>query len=245
MEGTFVVLMRFDPKTPDLKYRLNISEMGNSLLFQTLPSETLRRYIPEEAVIRRPGGHLNVASCLAQGMSDDGASARLLWHSKNPLILAYAEALLKKARKVNCSNRRDKSVRGALEGKDIVPRIHRGSGYTDLRDMAVCIPAASLEKIQHKDGEKIDIICDLKATGKHDNMFCLKAEAGDPAERLAIKVTCHGISDFFTTNGKQAVFKINTLVDEMEGISEDITEKTSRRFLRTNKDRGRLNSAYT
>jgi len=99
-----VVLAKFvdlKPNSSHSEQLLNIAEMLGALLFQTLPRETLRRYLPESVEIEYPNVHLNVLSHLLQtrdgniSREDMEAALGSLTDSNDPFIQNY---FLEKAR---------------------------------------------------------------------------------------------------------------------------------------------------
>lgn len=77
---------------------------------------------------------------------------------------------------------------------------------------------------------------EFRQKGKHANVYCVKATEDDPASRLAVFVegtSKHGapFAGWLQTNGKKQVFKINTLVDILEGGSMTKSRHLPRRWI--------------
>lgn len=77
---------------------------------------------------------------------------------------------------------------------------------------------------------------EFRRKGNHPNVYCLKATKDDPASRLAVFV--EGTSDngapfagWLRSNAEKQVFKINTLVDMLEGGSMTKSRHLPRRWI--------------
>ena len=85
--------------------------------------------------------------------------------------------------------------------------------------------------------------------GLNPNVYATGATPEDPARRLSIQLTIESDQGPFqvwvTAGGDQTAKQINTLVEILEGVPEEETAKRPRRFLGTDKLKGRLRNSYT
>ena len=98
---------------------------------------------------------------------------------------------------------------------------------------------------------RINLKVDISREKPHPNVDALNSTSSDPSIRLGLRVTFqHGYDDgvkseWLYTTGTQAVYKMNTLVDSIEGRTIEDIENTPRRWLGKNGSRGRDNCVYT
>lgn len=85
-------------------------------------------------------------------------------------------------------------------------------------------------------GDTVVVQSDLKKKDvRHPHCYTIQAHDSDPAKRFALKITYsdkHGIrkDHWLKTNGCIAPQKINSIVDRMDGIPDEISRATPRRF---------------
>ncbi|RAK99169.1 uncharacterized protein BO80DRAFT_478634 [Aspergillus ibericus CBS 121593] len=105
---------------------------------------------------------------------------------------------------------------------------------------------------QKADFNTVFVQCDLVPEGfRHPNACPAESDTNDPANRLGIRV-CYKVrgsserSEFWATMDGECNTKIlNSLVDFLDGRSEEWTEKQPRRFLPRNILKGRRKISYT
>ena len=78
----------------------------------------------------------------------------------------------------------------------------------------------------------------------------MKATPGDPAIRLGTQICGtntlgNAISFWLQSRGMRNVLKMNTLVDELKGKTDEEIERTPRRWIAKNETRGNSNPSYT
>ena len=98
--------------------------------------------------------------------------------------------------------------------------------------------------------DKIDFKVELSQGNLHQSPYAYNARPSDPAIRLGIRITGTGKTDntvslWLQSRGEQNVFKMNTLVDELEGILDETTQKMPRRWVAKNRTKGREKPIYT
>lgn len=118
-------------------------------------------------------------------------------------------------------------------------------GRTCFRNVQVLIPGGA-------DFKTVFIQCDLAPNGSlHPHACATEFREDDPAKRLGIKLKFNfKVSNeekelWVTLGGECNTKKLNSLVDFLEGKDEDWTERQPRRFLDSNKFRGRMKISYT
>ena len=239
MVEEYVVLAETLPDTDNLPLFLNLLEMLGTLLFQTLPEKTLRRYLPPNTPICCPGIHLNVASPLSQGVRDGSKSFALLFYSDEPMIKAYIEAYL--VRKSATMRLR------ALEGIDRPREMKLGRSVADersnsdkrayvyLRQVYFHLNDKMLKQIGATYDERVMVDFELSETDPHPTPYATRSGPNDPAIRLGVRVTGPEGEVFLSSGGNQIVKRVNTLVDEIEGRTAEEIENTPNRMLRLTK----------
>ena len=83
----------------------------------------------------------------------------------------------------------------------------------------------------------------------HHSPYAMKATPGDPAIRLGTQICGtntlgNAISFWLQSRGTRNVLKMNTLVDELEGKTDEEIERTPRRWIAKNETRGNSNPSY-
>lgn len=78
----------------------------------------------------------------------------------------------------------------------------------------------------------------------------MKATPNDPAIRLGIQICGtntlgNAISFWLQSRGMRNILKMNTLVDELEGKTDEEIERTPRRWVAKNETRGKYKPSYT
>lgn len=209
------------------------------------------KYLLSDVSEEQPGSHLTIASPLSQGQStwNDTKAVVHLYNPEDALVREHFLERTRESRQGIAIANREKTIREALEGKIVIPKPKTSkSGFKWMfRTSEVNISRRKLIKIGWSREQPVTLRCDVVEEGRHPNMFCSDIESpADPAVRLGISVTSRqGRSDWLSAAGFKTAMKANTLVDELDGIPEEIIEKTPRRYLIEIKDRGRSRGAYT
>ena len=100
-------------------------------------------------------------------------------------------------------------------------------------------------------GSVVKVRVDLSPEGRrHPHVCATLAEDNDPASRLAVEVSGETETHekrrlWLYTQGQKGVKKVNTLVDKLEGVPEDIIMKTERRWIAPSKSSGLKKAIYT
>lgn len=127
---SFVVLGEFSADQEDLSMHLNIQEMWFSCLFQTLPRETLRKFLAEEELLAAEIG-LNVASPLSQTHGQKAVrDMGLLKHSTDPLVQEYYQEVIVPQNQANWAKGREVNVKDGF--KSIIDAKRANSEWSHL-----------------------------------------------------------------------------------------------------------------
>jgi hypothetical protein len=100
-------------------------------------------------------------------------------------------------------------------------------------------------------GSVVKVRVDLSPEGQsHPHVCATLAEDDDPASRLAVEVSGETKTGekrrlWLHTQGIKAVKKVNTLVDKLEGVPEEVIMKTARRWIAPTKSSGLKKAIYT
>ncbi len=244
----FVILAAWstlpDMTNPEIKEEtyllLSLTETWCCFLFQTLPRKTLQRYLPA-LTFYSPEVHLNVACPLLQPGT---AATNLgeLYHSDDALLRSYAQASLKKATEVRVQYRADSLRLRVNQGGEFCVFSNTGYGMVQIGYVKLSLPPNPLLLPSGNIWVQAEI-CEEGTI--HPHHACQLACGTDPALRIAFNIAVvneEGVTGthWLTTTGKCAVFKCNSFVEDMEGLTREEIEAKERRIIRT---RGRI--SYT
>lgn len=99
-----------------------------------------------------------------------------------------------------------------------------------------------LSALNCKRGDTIRVRSFLNDTDeRHPHCHTLRALESDPAKRLAVNITIRKTQGelaehWITTTGDMNVLKVNTIVDRMDEVPQEVSRRTTRRYFRQWKD---------
>lgn len=170
---------------------------------------------------------------------------RNLRSSSNPLYRDYYYQVKRKGQATAASIRQKKTFRDLLDGVEKDIRTTPAGRFLVMHQFTIRIP---LEKVP-KSVNRVNFKADLCRNERHPDVYAVKSTSSDPSRQLGLRVIYHydgGVkSKWLHTDGTQAVYKMNTLVDTIMGRTIEDLEKTPRRWLGKNRSRERQNIAYT
>lgn len=148
-----------------------------------------------------------------------------LKHSLSPLLRSYYEKTMYE-RQVNVATaKRKHSADRALQGVEVLVRFkenqHRGT--PQIITISHFNFTLSRKRVHVRNGDLVEVQCHL-SHGIHEHRYARKSLATDPAARLGIHVEgVNSISGeafviWLHNDGELVVFRMNTLVDMLEGL---------------------------
>ncbi|KAE8313701.1 hypothetical protein BDV41DRAFT_564118 [Aspergillus transmontanensis] len=235
MESIFVTLGTSEkPTSVKTQLLLNLLEMWMALVFQTLTSLHLDEYLPDSVNRLWLGHHLNVALPLWQGFTDEDQAQHLF--SEDPTIRQWAESARDAFNDIR--NSPDALLRQYYQNLLSKRQAQGQQTWQKKKSMNIMRylePTKTTVKVSHE-GEMCELLgLHLRDAGsRHPNAYAQMAEARDPANRLAISISGHNTQGSFhtwlQTKGSRNVFKINSLVDVLEGYSLEESKQFQRRW---------------
>ncbi|KAE8322237.1 hypothetical protein BDV39DRAFT_218849 [Aspergillus sergii] len=217
MESIFVTLVTSEkPTSVKTQLLLNLHKMWMALVFQTLTSLHLDEYLPDSVNRLWSGHHLNVALPLCEAVSGRISFQQHLF-SEDPTIRQWAE-----------------SARDAFNDIRNSPDALLRQYYQNLLSKRQAQGQQTWQK--KKSMNIMRYLEPTKTTVKvsHEGKMCEVSCARDPASRLAISISGYNTQGSFhtwlQTKGSRNVFKINPLVDVLEGYPLEESEQFQRRW---------------
>jgi hypothetical protein len=259
MDDAYVIIAEgFETVDNDAWFFKNLFEMGGGLVFQTIRATDLRRWLPTNASCPSPGQHLNVALPLWQGKRQDYGKDQRKHYRESFAKLRYSDDPLQRDHFwqvvrafTELGNSPDPAVRQAHSRR--LRQMHARS--TAIERLATSLEIEIKQNIVGKkyfllgfysvyiskhlecnSGDIVVVQSDLKKEDvRHPHCFSVQAHDCDPAKRLALKMTYsdqNGIRKYhwLKTDGYIAPQKINSIVDRMNGIPDEVSRATSRRL---------------
>lgn len=172
-------------------------------------------------------------------------------NTPDPILRNYYKALHLKRRlkaKETVEKRRLESSKEYLTGKTAIVKVGHNGECTEVSCGIFRFSISSFLRLDLKQGD--EVFCQFHLSEHpHPYAYTKTAEPRDPASRLAISIKetdSHG--DFHVwlmTKGQKNVFKINSLVDLLDGYTTDESRAFGRRwYVRRAPDRSRTH-VYT
>lgn len=231
---------------------MNLFEMLGSLLFQTLPSHALDTYLDPSITRTVFTKGLNVALPIYQNLNQ-GASIHHLARSKDPLLQQYYTNTLIRSTAARQTTMLSHSIIKYVDGVDVTltPVVYANPNRVTTAVVAVRHVSREIFK-QHLDaleiewGDTVTVNVEVNPTTAHDFAFAQDAGREDPARRLAIRLTSQaGKFIYIHGKGDRQVWWANSLADEFEGVDEETSRRSERRWFKpVNKKNKFLNTAH-
>ncbi|KAF2647363.1 hypothetical protein K491DRAFT_685585 [Lophiostoma macrostomum CBS 122681] len=242
-------------KTDSFSLELNIAEMLCSMIFQSLPQELLRKWLPKDSHLVAEK-HLNVASPLQQGLRQAVRDVRYLRDSADPILREYYEsvrAIWTRNLDYHREQRGNETRERALQGYKVALTVYMNTNpygkkfqrtVVKLRDVVLTVPS-NLQIIP----DDVYVFYDLQE-GAHPDRAAQQAQEDDPAYRLGIRISGKSrsgdeVTHWLKTKGAKDVARINSLCDWLAGREKEVTESTPRRFFIKKSSRGPGKQTYT
>ena len=160
--------------------------------------------------------------------------------SQNMVLRSYYAKVIQQ-RVISRVQTNQKNLAQALDGVEIFAKVNSESGH-QLIHLGYIGFNISRKWVHLEHDAPVQVRLELTAKdefrqkGKHANVYCVKATKDDPASRLAVFV--EGTSEngapfagWLQTDAERRVFKINTLVDMLEGGSMTKSRHLPRRWV--------------
>jgi hypothetical protein len=156
-----------------------------------------------------------------------------LKYSSNPLLRSYYEKAMRERQTNACTTKRKHSADRALQGMEVPVRFKQNprGGTPQIITISHFNFTLSRKRVNVRNGDLVEVQCHL-SHGIHEHRYARKSLAIDPAARLGIYV--EGVNStsggafaiWLHSDGDLAVFRMNTLVDMLEGL--DIWDSSGR-----------------
>lgn len=159
--------------------------------------------------------------------------------SSNPSQRAYYYDVKRKQSLAASASRKAKTLQGVLLGAPREVKSYRCRTRPGEFATRYCIFLGSFclwlpSSLPALSDDKKHFKVELSQGQPHPSPYAHKATPSDPAIRLGIHITGtgktdHTVSFWLRSRGQQNVLKMNTLIDELEGIPEETTRQMPRR----------------
>ncbi|KAL8886313.1 MAG: hypothetical protein Q9215_005964 [Flavoplaca cf. flavocitrina] len=242
-EHTWVVLANGPDLSDDSTHGqllLNLLEMIGALMFQTLPAEALDIYLDPSIKRTVSGSGLNIALPLHQSDGSRGARLAHLGQSEDPVFREYYAQALIRLRATRRKTVLSQAYVNYLDGHDVVltptklSETNRSKRTTIfVRNVSQIIYQHHLDQLGVAWGDSITVRCEVTTYAAHPNAYAQDATPVDPSQRLGIRlISGAGVSIWLQGKGDNKAQRANSLVDELEGVSEAESRTLQRRWFR-------------